>query len=123
MQYLDLLITDSTDYVSSHYVHRAYISLPENCIEPIEDWCETQPQVKLTELGVKRCKQFYAKKNNWDPEYYNYKLIVLTKKEIRELKKYTEKALKDYTKDLLFFQHALDEIGWEERRKNFGNEK
>lgn len=117
MKYLDLLITDSTEYVSEHYVHRAYISLPDYCVEPTEYQYGNQEQVKLTEAGIKHCQQFYAKKYGWCPTYYNYKLIVLTKKEIRELKKYIEKALKDYNKDLLFFQHALEEIGCEERRK------
>ena len=117
MKILDLLITDSTEYVSEHYVHRAYISLPDYCVEPTEYQYGNQEQVKLTEAGIKHCQQFYAKKYEWCPTYYNYKLIVLNKKEIRELKKSVEMSVLQYTKELNFLKMALNEIGWAERKK------
>ena len=45
MVYLELLMTDSADYASENYKHRAYLELPDDCVSVADGRAE------LTEIG------------------------------------------------------------------------
>jgi hypothetical protein len=78
MVYLELLMTDSVDYASENYKHRAYLELPDDCVSVADGRAE------LTEIGTERCKGEYSSRYGWDPEYGNYKLVPLSEGDVTE---------------------------------------
>lgn len=72
MVYLELLMTDSVDYASERYSHRAYLELPDDCVSAADG------RARLTEIGMERCKGEYSRQYGWDPRYDNYELVPLT---------------------------------------------
>ena len=61
------------------------IILPNNSYVMAKHFLSYAPnknEVVLKPSGRVFCKDNYGKRHNWDPEYYNYKLILMSKAEV-----------------------------------------
>lgn len=55
-------------------------------------YCFDKNEVVLTKEGIRFCRDNYGARHNWEPGFYNYKLVLKTKAEVAE---YVERRRKD----------------------------
>ncbi len=110
MYYIDINIQPSP---GTHKCHFAYIEIPNKYVEIIgmkNIWGIPYNVAILTSDGIKYCKEKYMKVLNWNPEVYNYELVVMTKKMAREAKKSMDKMISIFMKEYRMVSRALANI-------------
>ena len=97
-------MTDSVDYASERYSHRAYLELPDDCVSAADG------RARLTEIGMERCKGEYSRQYGWDPRYDNYELVPLTADNICEHRSKAYVKLRGAEEDMRILDEAMPEI-------------